>query len=75
MTTLPPKSKPGEATEVVLDLGSTFENAGVKDGQQLILEVLGEVSLDEERSDELTKLTLGTKITRARTFVQDAPPP
>ena len=33
------------------------------------------VRWSEERSDELTTSALGTKITLARTFVQDAPPP
>jgi hypothetical protein len=33
-----------------------------------------EVRLDEERSDELTTLALGTKATRGRTSAQDAPP-
>jgi hypothetical protein len=34
-----------------------------------------EVRWREERSDELITSALGTKITHARTFVQDAPPP
>ena len=33
------------------------------------------VRQSEERSDELTMLTLGMKITHACTFIQDAPPP
>ena len=38
-------------------------------------ESLGEVRLDEGRSDELRTLALGTKITHSPTFVQGAPPP
>jgi len=33
------------------------------------------VRMDEERSDELRMLALGTKAVRARTSAQDAPPP
>jgi len=33
-----------------------------------------EVRFDEERSNELIMFSLGTKITRARQFVHDAPP-
>jgi len=32
------------------------------------------VIMDEERSDEMTALALGTKAARARSFVQDVPP-
>jgi len=34
-----------------------------------------EVRSDEERSNELPTLALGTKATRAPSFIQDAPPP
>jgi len=34
-----------------------------------------QVRLDEDRSDELTTLMLGTKVACSCTFIQDAPPP
>jgi len=38
-------------------------------------EALSEVRLDEERSDDLTTQSQAAKTARARTFIQDAPPP
>jgi len=43
-------------------------------GWSIEARVYAEVRLDEEQSDELTMLALGTKSFRARTSVQDTPP-
>ena len=51
--------------------GSFLHYSGAEQYQKILKKVKG----SEERSDELIMSALGTKITHARNFVQDAPPP